>query len=114
MIFAIKEAKKRNPYNGFITMWSVNCMVNIYEYYIECVDRTPECSQRNFLWCKKYYDEVYHDIKDDITDEVLSQHYNEIMRNAYIGDKLNGIIPCMGINEFLDKLESFNSNELKN
>ena len=72
MIFAIKEAKKRNPYNGYITMWAVNCMINIYEYYIECVERAPECADRNFLWCKRYFDEVYADIADDISDEMLS------------------------------------------
>lgn len=111
MIFAVKEAKKRNPYNGFITMWAVSCMVNIYEYYIECVSRAPEFADRNFMWCKKYYDEVYVELKDDISEEMLSQHYNEVMRNAYMGDKLNGIIPCMGIFEFLDQLDSFDSEE---
>ena len=111
MIFAIKEAKKRNPYNGFITMWAVNCMINIYEYYIECVSRAPECADNNFLWCKCYFDEVYADIMDDISDEMLSQHYNEVMRNAYMGDKMNGIIPCMGIFEFLDKLENFETED---
>ena len=111
MIFAIKEAKKRNPYNGFITMWAVNCMINIYEYYIECVSRAPECADNNFMWCKRYYDEVYSNLKDDISEEMLSNHYNEVMRNAYMGDKLNGIIPCMGILEFLDKLENFKIDE---
>ena len=105
MIFAIKEAKKRNPYNGGITMWAVNCMLNIYEYYIECVGRAPEHADGNFQWCKRYYDEVYADIADDISEEMLSQHYNEVMRNAYMGDKLNGIIPCISISEFIDKLE---------
>ena len=28
------------------------------------------------------------------------------MRGSYAGDKLNGIIPSMGIYEFLDKLEA--------
>ena len=107
----IKEAKKRNPYNGFITMWAVNCMINIYEYYIECVSRAPECADNNFMWCKRYYDEVYSSLKDDISEEMLSNHYNEVMRNAYMGDKLNGIIPCMGILEFLDKLENFKIDE---
>ena len=23
MIYAVKEARKRNPYNGFITMWAI-------------------------------------------------------------------------------------------
>ena len=114
MIFAVKEAKKRNPYNGFITMWAVNCMLNIYEYYIECVDRAPECAEQNFIWCKRYYDEVYSDLKDDISEDMLSQQYNEVMRNAYMGDKLNGIVPSIGIYEFLDKLEEYIVDEDEN
>lgn len=106
MIFAIKEAKKRAPYNGFITMWAVNCMLHIYEYYIECHARANEHADGNWEWCKRYYDEVYKDLEQDISDEILAQHYNDIMRNAYMGDKLNGIIPCMGIFEFLDKLKN--------
>lgn len=104
MIFAIKEAKKRKPYNGYITMWAVNCMLNIYEYYIECYKRANEHADINFKWCKRFYDEVYSAIEADISDEMLAQQYNDIMRNAYVGDKLNGVIPCMGIYEFLDKL----------
>lgn len=105
MIYAVKEAKKRNPYNGGITMWAVNCMLHIYEYYIECVGRAPEHAENNFKWCKRYYNEIYKDLEDDISDEMLAQHYNEAMRNAYIGDKLAGIIPCLSIYEFLDKLK---------
>ena len=104
MIYAVKEGKKRKPYNGFITMWAVSCMLNIYEYYIECLARAPEHAETNFKWCKKYYDEVYKIFESDISPEILAQHYNEVMRNAYMGDKLNGIIPRMSIFEFLDKL----------
>lgn len=105
MIYATKEAKKRNPYNGFVTKWAVSCMLNIYEYYIECYARAREHAENNFKWCKRYYDEVYKDIEKDISLEILSQQYNEIMRNAYMGDKLNGIIPHMSIFEFLDSLK---------
>ena len=105
MIFAVKEAKKRNPYNGMITMWAVSCMINIYEYYIECYARANEHAEGNFRWCKRYYDEVFKDLEKDISDEIISQHYNEVMRNAYMGDKLAGIIPCMSIFEFLNKLK---------
>ena len=107
MIYAVKESKKRAPYNGYITMWAVNCMLNIYEYYIECVGRAPEHAATNFKWCKRYYDEVYADLAADISDDVLAQQYNEVMGNAYRGDKLNGIIPCMSIYEFLDKLKNW-------
>lgn len=106
MIYAVKEAKKRNPYNGGITMWAVGCMLHIYEYYIECVARANEHAETNFKWCKRYYDEVYKDLEKDISDEILAQHYNDTMRNAYAGDKLNSIIPCMGIFEFLNKLKA--------
>lgn len=105
MIFAVKEARKRAPYNGMITMWAVSCMLHIYEYYIECVVRAPEHAAQNFEWCKRYYREVYQDLEENISDEILAQHYNDAMRNAYMGDKLNGIIPCMGIFEFLNKLK---------
>ena len=115
MIFAIKESKKRNPYNGYILMWSVNCMINLYEYYIECAARAKEHAENNFKWCKRYYDEVYRDIEKDISEEIFAQQYNDIMRNAYMGNKLESIIPCMSIKEFLDKLrkeDSDNSNNL--
>lgn len=105
MIFAIKEAKKRKPYNGFITMWSVNCMLNIYEYYIECYARANEHAANNFKWCKRFYDEVYAAIEEDIPMDMFAQQYNDVMRNAYMGDKLNGIIPCMSIYEFIEKLK---------
>ena len=105
MIFAIKEAKKRAPYNGMITMWAVSCMLNIYEYYIECYARAREHADNNFKWCQRYYDEIFKDLEKDLSDEIIAQHYNEVMRNAYMGDKLNGIIPCMSIYEFLDKLK---------
>jgi hypothetical protein len=111
MIFAIKEAKKRNPYNGFITLWAVNCMLNIYEYYIECYARANEHAENNFKWCKRYYDEVYASIEPDISEEMIAQQYNEVMRNAYMGDKMNGIIPCLGIFEFLNKLKEDDTNE---
>ena len=105
MIYAIKESKKRNPYNGFITMWAVSCMLHIYEYYIECVGRAPEHAANNFKQCKRYYDEIYKTLEKDISDEMLASHYNDTMRNAYMGNKLQGIIPCMNIYEFLDKLK---------
>lgn len=105
MIFAIKEAKKKAPYNGFITMWSVNCMLHIYEYYIECYARAREHADTNFKWCKRYYDEVYKEIENTISPEIFAAQYNDMMRNAYMGDKLNGIIPHMDIYQFLEELK---------
>lgn len=111
MIFAIKEAKKRNPYNGMITMWSVSCLVNLYEYYVECYARAPEHADGNLEWCKRYYNEIYRFIENDISDDILSQHYSEVMQNAYFGNKLIGIIPAVSIYEFIDLLKTENEKE---
>lgn len=105
MIYAIKEAKKRRPYNGFINMWAVNCMLNIYVYYVECYARAQEHAENNFKWCKRYYNEIYKDLENEIPKDIFAQQYNDIMINAYAGDKLNGIIPHIGIYEFLESLK---------
>lgn len=106
MIYAVQEAQKRNPYNGFITMWAVSCMLNLYEYYIECVERAPAHAPANLKWCKRYYDAVYKNYENTIPKEAFAQQYNDVMRNAYMGDKLAGIIPSVGIYEFLDMLKN--------
>jgi hypothetical protein len=113
MIYAVKEAKRRNPYNGMITMWAVNCMLNIYEYYIEGYARAREHADNNFKWCKRYYDEVFRSIEEDIPRDMLAQQYNDIMRNAYLGNKLEGIIPHIGIFEFFDELKKPLAEEIK-
>ena len=110
MIYAIKEAKKRRPYNGFINMWAVNCMLNIYVYYVECYARAQEHAENNFKWCKRYYNEIYKDLENEIPKDIFAQQYNDIMKNAYVGDKLNGIIPHIGIYEFLESLKKIYSN----
>ena len=86
-------------------MWAVNCMLNIYEYYIECYARAQEHAENNFKWCKRYYNEIYKDLENEIPKDIFAQQYNDIMRNAYVGDKLNGIIPHIGIYEFLESLK---------
>jgi len=104
MIFAITEAKKHKPYNGYISLWSVDCMMNLYEYYIECEARSPKTAVQNFECCKRYFEAVYSKI--EVSEEMLIAGYNEVMKNAYMGSKLEGIIPCMGIREFLESLKS--------
>ena len=105
MIYAIKEAKKRNPYNPLITIHAVNVMFNLYEYYIECLNRAPEHAPNNLKWCKKYYKEIYSKLEEDISDNIFKQHYNEVMRAAYIANKFENIIPQINIYEFLESLK---------
>lgn len=105
MIWAFKEAEKRNPFNGRIMYEKLATMMNLYEYYIETVERDKRFIEQNWNCCKKYYNEVYKEIENKIPDEAFKNAYNDIMRNCYGGNKLVGIIPCMGIYEFIDKLK---------
>lgn len=105
MIYAIKEAEKRVPFNGSITQQKVAILCNLYEYYIETEERDKRFIEQNWNSCLKYYKEVYKEIHHKIPDNVFSEVYNDVMRNCYMGNKLFGIIPRIGIKEFLNKLE---------
>lgn len=106
MIWAITEAEKRNPFNGQILLQKVETMLNLYEYYIETVERDKRFVEQNWNCCVKFYKEVYREVKDKIPEDVFKQVYNNILKGAYLGDKLVQIIPCMGIYEFLEELEN--------
>lgn len=105
MIWALKEAEKRNPFNGNILYQKVCILLNLYEYFIETPERDARFIEQNWGCCKKYFHEIYKEIKDKISDDILKQVYSEIMRNAYLGNKLRDIIPIMDIYEFLENLE---------
>lgn len=106
MIWALKEGERRNPFNPAILFEKVAIMINLYEYYIEVVARDKRFIDQNWESCKLYYKEIYDEIKHKIPDMAFRQAYNDVMRNAYMGNKLFDIIPCMGIQEFLDKLDA--------
>ena len=44
--------------------------------------------EQNWGSCKLFYKEVYDEVKHKIPDEVFRQAYNDVIRNAYMGDKL--------------------------
>lgn len=106
MIWAFKEAEKRNPFNGTILYEKVMTLMNLYEYFIETEVRDPRFIEQNWNHCKLYYKEIYREIKDKIPEKAFIEAYNTTIRNCYMGGKLNGIIPSMGIYEFIEKLES--------
>jgi len=113
MIYAIKEAEKRVPFNGNIMQQKVAVLCNLYEYYIETEERDKRFIEQNWNSCLKYYKEVYKEIHHKIPDNIFSQVYNDVMRNCYMGNKLFGIIPRIGIKEFLNKLEEESNQEVK-
>lgn len=105
MIFAIKEAEKACPFNGAIMQQKVAIMCNLYEYLIETEERDVRFYKQNWNCCRKYYAQVYREIKDKISDQIFAEIYAGVMKNSYMGDKMFRIIPKMGIREFMGKLE---------
>lgn len=104
MIYALKEAEKKNPFNGNIMQQKVIILCNLYEYWLETGVRDNRYEDQNWNCCKKFYKEVYAEIANKIPDNILAECYNVTMRNCYMGDKMNGIIPKIGFKEFLQKL----------
>ena len=108
MKYAIQEAKKRKKNDEVIIAWTVTCMIQFYEYYIECCINAPEHADNNFKYCQDYYHNVYKPIAENISKEFFTQQYNEVMRSSYLNNKLNNIIPPIGIFDFFNLLEQNN------
>ena len=104
-IQAIKDAEKIAPFNGNIMKHKVTTMCNLYEYLLETKRSDEKYFKQNWDCCVKYYKEIYREIKDKISDQILSDCYNEVMQACYVGDKMFGIIPHLGFREFLQQLE---------
>lgn len=105
MIHAINKSKKECATHSHIMMWTLDCMLNLYEYYIEAYARARDHADANFESCKRFYKEAYKQFEDQITEEMFITQYNEMMRGAYMGNKLVGIIPHMTINQFLEEIK---------
>lgn len=102
---AINFAEKKNPFSSSIMYMKVETMMNLYVYYIEAVARRSELTQQNWDNCKYFYLHTYREIKDKISDEILREVYNNCMRNAYMGNRLQQIVPSISVYDFFDKLE---------
>ena len=78
--------------------------MQLYGYYIETVARKPVFAPQNWEYVKKFYHACYKKIEDRITEEMLGVSYSMVMQGKFVGGSMLGIVPCMGIQEFMDKL----------
>lgn len=114
MIHAINEAKKIQPFNGYIDQWTLECMMQLYGYYIETIARKPIFAEQNWEYVKKFYHLCYKKIESKITDEMLATVYSMILQGKYTNGSMLGIMPCMSAIEFMDKLrdEEYDENHI--
>ena len=114
MIYAIETAKRIQPFNGAIDQWTLECMMQLYAYYIETVAKNPVFAEQNWEYVKKFYHTAYKKIEANITDEMLAFAYSSTMQGKHVSGAMLGIVPCMGIREFMDKVraESYDPEEI--
>ena len=103
MIYAIKEAKKKKPFNGNIDLHAVQVMVNLYIYYLQTCKRDPRFKEQNYNYAKKYYNEIFKEIREKLSQEAI----DEVFANEYHmrAKDLIDIAPKFTFNQFLDELD---------
>lgn len=104
MIYAIDHVRKFKPFSGASAQHTVTCMLNLYYYYIETVARKPVFAEQNWEYVKKFYHQCYKRIEADISDEVFSGMFSMCSQEKWASGGLAGIIPHIGIYEFIQKL----------
>ena len=103
MIYAIKHSRKVNPFNGYIDMWAIQVMCQLYLYYLQTVARDPRFSEQNFKWSSIYYHEVYKDLEQRFPIESIHNIFSETINSQ--SHAMNGIVPNMTISQFIDELK---------
>lgn len=114
MIDAINHVRKCKPFSGAAIQSTVQCLLNLYYYYVETLARKPVFAEQNWEYVKKYYHAVYKRIEDDISDEIFGQMFSATSQEKWASGSLFGIVPEIGIHEFMDKLKSdeYDSNHI--
>lgn len=100
MIYAIVEAKKRNPFNGNINLWATQTMFHLYAYYMQTCERDSRFKEQNYKNCVKYYHLVFKNIRSEIPDNIFKEIYSQVIMQS---DMIN-IAPDITIYQFLDKI----------
>lgn len=106
MIYAIETVKRQQPFNGAADQWTLECMMQLYGYYIETMARNPVFAEQNWEYVKKFYHRCYKKIEANISEEMLAFSYSNVMAGKFAGGSMTGIIPEMGIREFLEKAKT--------
>lgn len=114
MIYAIENVRKKRPFDGTVMQTICSIMLELYYYYIETVAKKPVFAKQNWEYVKKFYNKCYKKIAEDISEEALSEMFSLTSMGRYSNGSMIGIIPSMGIKEFLDKLktETYDENDI--
>lgn len=103
-INAIKFCKKKNPFNGGVTRFTVEMFVGHYFTYVECLAKRAIFAEQCLFNAKRFYHACYKLIEDQIDRKILTDMYS--MHYAANGRELVGFIPEISFFDFIDRIKS--------
>ena len=106
MLWAIKHCMTQDVNKEIIDQWSLNTLLNIYQYFIEAYGRDRRFLKQAWSWIQLYFDHVILPIHDKFDYNTIALMYTDVMINAYSRGSMSGIIPAITLNDFLYKLEN--------
>ena len=98
-INAIKFCKKRNPFKGSITRFTVEMMIGQYFTYVQCLQKKPIFAEQNLFNAKRFYHSCYSKIENEIDEKILMDMYT--MQYAGHSQDMIGIIPQITFFDFM-------------
>lgn len=103
-IGAVRFARELNPFNGNITKYIVEMMINSYFTYIECCNKRPVFAEQCFFNAKRFYHECYQEIESQISKKILTDMYTSIF--AQKANEFIGIVPEITLFDFMDAVRN--------
>ena len=103
-INAIKFCKKKNPFNGSITRFTVEMMIGHYFTYVQCLEKKPMFAKQNLFNAKRFYHSCYKNIENEIDEKVINDMYT--MQYAGHSQDMIGVIPQITFFDFMEKIKN--------
>jgi glycosyltransferase involved in cell wall biosynthesis len=104
MIYAVKHAKKMKPFNGYIDMWAIQVMAQLYNYYYQTVKRDNRFVDQNYSCCLKYFREVFGEIYDKMDKKVFDDIFAQTLSEQ--APNMRDNVPDKTIYQFIEQLKS--------
>ena len=106
MIYAIEHVRKYKPLSGKILEETLGCLMAYYVQYVRIRAQAPGYTVQLWEYIKKFYHTCYKRIEDFISDEIFRWQYSQAMATHTRTGDLMGIIPQIGIREFMHRLQT--------
>ena len=104
----LKRIEKTHNLEAFqerIIYEKIHILINLYSYYIETLGLEPKYAKQNLEHSKRYYNQVYKSIENEIPKEMFEMVWHEVIEGAFVENRFNNFIPAISIFDFLNQLK---------